>query len=63
MLLGGASPDLLALVSPLGVWALLTMIAETMILEAVEVEGGLAGLFVVLGHLTALELSKALSDG
>jgi zinc transporter, ZIP family len=58
-LMGGASPDLLAVVSALAAGALLTMIADTMIPEAVEGEGGLAGLFVVLGLLTAFGLSKA----
>jgi len=62
-LMGGASPDLLAMVSALAAGALLTMIADTMIPEAVEGEGGLAGLFVVLGLLTAFALSKVLGSG
>ncbi|EYD78250.1 putative integral membrane protein [Rubellimicrobium mesophilum DSM 19309] len=62
-LMGGASPDLLAMVSALAAGALLTMIADTMVPEAVEGEGGLAGLFVVLGLLTAFALSKVLGGG
>lgn len=59
-LMGGASPEVLALVSALAAGALLTMIADTMIPEAVEGEGGLAGLFVVLGLLVAFGLSRGL---
>ncbi|HVG49087.1 MAG TPA: hypothetical protein VM899_13255 [Rubellimicrobium sp.] len=59
-LMGGASADLLAMVSALAAGALLTMIADTMIPEAVEGEGGLAGFFVVLGLLLAFGLSRGL---
>jgi len=59
-LMGGASPDVLALVSALAAGALLTMIADTMIPEAVAGEGGLAGLFVVLGLLVAFGLSQGM---
>jgi len=59
-LMGGASPDLLAMVSALAAGALLTMVADTMIPEAVEGEGGLAGLLVVLGLLVAFGLSRGL---
>ncbi|WP_210530319.1 ZIP family metal transporter [Rubellimicrobium arenae] len=59
-LMGDSSPELLALVSAVAAGALLTMIADTMIPEAVEGEGGLAGLFVVLGLLVAFGLSRGL---
>lgn len=59
-LMGGASADLLAMVSALAAGALLTMIADTMIPEAVAGEGGLAGFFVVLGLLVAFGLSRGL---
>ena len=38
--------------------ALLTMIADTMIPEAVEGEGGATGLIVVVGLLVAFALSR-----
>ncbi|MBP1804819.1 ZIP family metal transporter [Rubellimicrobium aerolatum] len=57
-LMGGASPGVLAFVSALAAGALLTMVADTMIPEAVEGEPGLAGLFVVLGLLGAFGLSR-----
>lgn len=59
-LLGDASPTVLALVSAVAAGALLTMVADTMIPEAVEGEGGLAGLLVVLGLLVAFALSHGL---
>ncbi|TNC71667.1 ZIP family metal transporter [Rubellimicrobium roseum] len=59
-LLGGAGPEVVAGVRALAAGALLTMVADTMIPEAVEGEKGLAGLFVVLGLLTALGLSQGL---
>lgn len=55
--LGGASPRLLALVQAVAAGALLTMVADTMIPEAVEGEHGAAGLLVVLGLLVAFFLS------
>ncbi len=55
--LGGASPPVLALVQAIAAGALLTMVADTMIPEAVEGEHGTAGLLVVLGLLLAFVLS------
>lgn len=55
--LGGAAPRVLALVQAVAAGALLTMVADTMIPEAVEGEHGVAGLLVVLGLLAAFFLS------
>jgi len=55
--LGGAPPRVLALVQAVAAGALLTMVADTMIPEAVEGEHGAAGLLVVLGLLLAFFLS------
>lgn len=55
--LGEASPFLLATVNALAAGALLTMIADTMIPEAVEGERGETGLLVTLGFLVAFALS------
>lgn len=57
-LLGGASPVTLALVNAIAAGALLTMIADTMIPEAVEVDGGATGVMVVAGLLVAFSLSR-----
>lgn len=57
-LLGGASPQLLAAVNAVAAGALLTMIANTMIPEAVEGEHQGTGLLVVLGLLIAFALSN-----
>lgn len=57
-LLGGAPPALVATVNAVAAGALLTMIADTMIPEAVEGEGGTAGLLVVAGLLVAFALSR-----
>ena len=56
-LLGSASAGLLATVNAVAAGALLTMIADTMLPEAVEGEHGLTGLLVVLGLLIAFALS------
>ena len=56
-LLGDASPELLAAVNAIAAGALLTMIADTMIPEAVEGDHGGTGLLVVLGLLAAFALS------
>jgi len=56
-LLGGASPFLLAGVNALAAGALLTMIADTMIPEAVDGENGETGLLVTAGFLVAFALS------
>lgn len=58
-LLGDASPELLAMVNAVAAGALLTMVADTMIPEAVEGERGGTGLLVVLGLLAAFALSHA----
>jgi ZIP family zinc transporter len=55
--LGDTSPGLVALVQAVAAGALLTMVADTMIPEAVEGEHGAAGLLVVLGLLVAFFLS------
>jgi ZIP family zinc transporter len=57
--LGGAPPRVLALVEAVAAGALLTMVADTMIPEAVEGEHGAAGFLVVLGLLAAFFLSHA----
>lgn len=57
-LLGGAPPFAVALVNAVAAGGLLTMIVDTMIPEAVEGEGGAAGLLVVLGLLSAFALSQ-----
>ncbi len=56
-LLGGAEPWHLAAVNALAAGALLTMIADTMIPEAVEGERGGTGLLVMAGFLVAFALS------
>ena len=58
-LLGGAPAHVIALVQAVAAGALLTMVADTMIPEAVEGEHGTAGLLVVLGLLLAFGLSHA----
>jgi ZIP family zinc transporter len=60
--LGGAAPRLIALVQAVAAGALLTMVADTMIPEAVEGEHGVAGLLVVLGLLVAFALSHSGAD-
>jgi ZIP family zinc transporter len=57
-LLGGAPPALLASVNAVAAGALLTMIADTMIPEAVADEHNGTGLLVVLGLLVAFALSQ-----
>jgi zinc transporter, ZIP family len=56
--LGGASPQWLAAVNAVAAGALLTMIANTMIPEAVEGERKATGVLVVLGLLIAFALSN-----
>ena len=58
-LLGGAPAHVIALVQAVAAGALLTMVADTMIPEAVEGEHGTAGLLVVLGLLLAFTLSHS----
>jgi ZIP family zinc transporter len=55
--LGGAPPGVIALVQAVAAGALLTMVADTMIPEAVEGEHGIAGVLVVIGLLLAFALS------
>ena len=62
-LLGNASPTVLASVSAVAAGGLLTMITDTMIPEAVEGEGGLAGFLVVIGLLVAFGVSHGLGAG
>ncbi|HZY11942.1 MAG TPA: hypothetical protein VFE89_04160 [Beijerinckiaceae bacterium] len=57
-LLGGASPQVLAVVQAVAAGALLTMIIDTMIPEAVEGEHKGTGLLAVLGLLVAFALSN-----
>ena len=57
-LLGGASPQVLAAVNAVAAGALLTMIVDTMIPEAVEGEHKGTGLLVVFGLLVAFALSN-----
>lgn len=59
--LGHASPTILALVNAVAAGALLTMVSDTMIPEAVEGEHGTAGMLVVLGLLLAFYLSHGSS--
>ena len=57
-LLGGASPKLLATVNAVAAGALLTMIVNTMIPEAVAGEHKATGLLAVAGLLVAFSLSN-----
>jgi ZIP family zinc transporter len=57
--LGGASPQVVAAVSAVAAGALLTMVVNTMVPEAVEGEQKLAGLLVVIGLLVAFALSNS----
>jgi ZIP family zinc transporter len=62
-LLGGASPTVLATVNAVAAGGLVTMVTDTMLPEAVEGEGGLAGVLVLLGLLVAFALSHSLAAG
>jgi zinc transporter, ZIP family len=57
-LLGGASPAVLAFITALAAGAILAMIADTMIPEAVEQAQLLVGLATVAGFLVAFALSR-----
>lgn len=57
-LLGGAPAAVLAGINALAAGAILTMIVDTMIPEAVEVERGATGVLALLGLLAAFALSK-----
>lgn len=56
--LGGASPAVVATVNAIAAGALLTMVVNTMIPEAVEGDEKLTGVLVVLGLLVAFALSN-----
>jgi zinc transporter, ZIP family len=58
-LLGGASAGTVAFIQTFAAGAILTMVADTMMPEAVEHAGRLVGLFTVLGFATAFFLSAA----
>lgn len=58
LLLGGAPAWVASTVNAVAAGALLTMISDTMIPEAVEGEHGGTGALVVLGFLTAFALSR-----
>lgn len=56
--LGGASPQIIAAVNAVAAGALLTMVVNTMLPEAVDGEQKLAGFLVVIGLLVAFALSN-----
>jgi len=56
--LEGASPQLTAAVNAVAAGALLTMVVNTMIPEATEVEQKITGVLVVIGLLVAFSLSN-----
>jgi zinc transporter, ZIP family len=58
-LLGGASDDLIAGIQAFAAGAILTMLADTMMHEAVEHAGRLVGLLTVLGFAVAFFLGSA----
>ncbi|WAJ28907.1 ZIP family metal transporter [Antarcticirhabdus aurantiaca] len=62
-LLGDAPPAILAMVNAVAAGALLTMVADTMIPEAVEGERGGTGFLVVIGLLVAFALSHGMDEG
>jgi ZIP family zinc transporter len=57
--LGGAPAALVALVNAVAAGALLTMVSDTMLPEAVEGEHGATGLLVVIGLLLAFAISQS----
>lgn len=58
-LLDGADPAVLAAITAVAAGAILAMLADTMIPEAFEEAGQLAGLLTCLGFLTAFAVSRA----
>lgn len=58
-LLGGASPDVIAAIQAFAAGAILTMLSDTMLPEAVEHAGPAVGLATVLGFAAAFLLSMA----
>jgi len=57
--LGSAPAALIALVNAVAAGALLTMVSDTMLPEAVEGEHGATGLLVVIGLLLAFAISQS----
>jgi zinc transporter, ZIP family len=57
--LGGAPPVLTAMVNAVAAGALLTMVSDTMLPEAVEGEHGATGFLVVVGLLLAFSISQS----
>jgi ZIP family zinc transporter len=58
-LLGGAPPELIAVITAVAAGAILTMIADTMIPEAFEQTHAWTGLIATMGFLTAFAISFA----
>jgi len=58
-LLGGASAETVAFIQTFAAGAILTMLADTMLPEAVEHAGRLVGLLTVLGFAVAFFISAA----
>jgi zinc transporter, ZIP family len=58
VLLHGASPDAIAVITAVAAGAILTMLVDTMIPEAFETAHELARLITVAGFLAAFDLSK-----
>ena len=59
LLLGGASPEVVAIVQAFAAGAILTMLSDTMVPEAVKHAGSLVGLVTALGFVLAFLLSNA----
>jgi ZIP family zinc transporter len=59
LLLGGASPDLLAGIEAFAAGAILTMLADTMMPEAFEAGGSWVGLVTVAGFVISVTLSTS----
>jgi ZIP family zinc transporter len=59
ILLGGAPPELIAVITAVAAGAILTMIADTMIPEAFENTHAWTGLITTVGFLTAFAISLA----
>ena len=57
--LGGASPEVTAVITAVAAGAILTMVADTMIPEAFEQTHLLTGLITAVGFLTAFTISRA----
>jgi ZIP family zinc transporter len=57
--LGGAPPELVAVITAIAAGAILTMIADTMIPEAFENTHAWTGLITTVGFLTAFAISLA----